>query len=73
MDITENSPVLISRKRVLEIVGMGSTSLYKLIGQEEFPKPVRVGRSSRWVKSEITQWVNQVVESRDMLNKQKGI
>ena len=58
-------PVLLPKKRVLEIVGMGSTNLYKFIAQGDFPKPVRVGRSSRWLKSEVNQWVNQMVAARN--------
>ncbi|HHQ6567270.1 TPA: helix-turn-helix transcriptional regulator [Serratia fonticola] len=27
--------------------------LYKLINDKEFPKPIKLGRSSRWMQSEV--------------------
>ena len=54
---------LIPRRVVLSITGIGSTSLYKLISIGEFPRPVRVGRSSRWVQTEVYEWVNETIKS----------
>lgn len=32
---------------------------YKLISEGLFPKPIKLGRSSRWLKSEVEAWVQQ--------------
>ncbi|EKN6263218.1 helix-turn-helix transcriptional regulator, partial [Yersinia enterocolitica] len=32
---------------------------YKLIQLGEFPKPIKLGRSSRWLQSEVEAWVLQ--------------
>lgn len=32
---------------------------YKLIQLGEFPKPIKLGRSSRWLKSEVEAWLQQ--------------
>ncbi|WP_182940089.1 helix-turn-helix transcriptional regulator [Klebsiella quasipneumoniae] len=32
---------------------------YKLIKDGEFPKPIKLGRSSRWMQSEVEAWVQQ--------------
>lgn len=32
---------------------------YKLIQLGEFPKPIKLGRSSRWLQSEVEAWVQQ--------------
>lgn len=38
---------------------------YKLISEGLFPKPVKLGRSSRWLKSEVEAWVQQrIADSR---------
>lgn len=38
---------------------------YKLIKDGEFPKPIKLGRSSRWLKSEIELWMQQrIADSR---------
>mgnify|MGYP000851152555 CR=1 FL=1 len=39
---------------------------YKLISEGLFPKPIKLGRSSRWLKSEVEAWVQQrIAVSRD--------
>ena len=43
---------------VKERVGLGRTSIYKLIGEGKFPKPVHVlGRNVAWIDSEIDEWM----------------
>ncbi|HBX4665825.1 MULTISPECIES: helix-turn-helix transcriptional regulator [Enterobacteriaceae] len=38
---------------------------FKLIKNGQFPKPVKLGRSSRWRKSEVEAWMQErVAESR---------
>ncbi|MGQ5761984.1 helix-turn-helix transcriptional regulator [Serratia sp. IR-2025] len=38
---------------------------YKLIQLGEFPKPIKLGRSSRWLQSEVEAWVQQrIADSR---------
>nr|WP_024967345.1 AlpA family phage regulatory protein [Pantoea sp. IMH] len=39
--------------------------IYKLIQEGKFPKPIKLGRSSRWFESEVIKWLNErVKESR---------
>lgn len=38
---------------------------YKLIQDGVFPKPIKLGRSSRWFKSEVESWMLQrITQSR---------
>ncbi|AVF36990.1 Rha family transcriptional regulator [Rahnella sikkimica] len=38
---------------------------YKLIGDGLFPKPIKLGRSSRWRKSKVESWMQQrIADSR---------
>lgn len=38
---------------------------YKLIKGDEFPKPIKLGRSSRWLESEVETWLQQrIAQSR---------
>lgn len=38
---------------------------YKLIKDGEFPKPIKLGRSSRWLQSEVENWMQQrIAQSR---------
>ena len=48
---------LLRLSSVTDIVGFKTTRIYALIARGEFPCPVKIGRSSRWVESEIHDWI----------------
>ena len=38
---------------------------HKLISEGRFPKPIKLGRSSRWLTSEVEAWMQQrITDSR---------
>ncbi|MCK7319916.1 AlpA family transcriptional regulator [Enterobacter cloacae] len=39
--------------------GLSDKWFYKLIQDGLFPKPIKMGRSSRWLRSEVEAWVLQ--------------
>jgi len=39
--------------------GLSDKWFYKLIQDGQFPKPIKMGRSSRWLRSEVESWVQQ--------------
>lgn len=45
-------------------VGMGRSRIYALIDEGEFPPPIKIGRSSRWLKSEIDSWITEQAAAR---------
>lgn len=50
---------------ITEFTGLSDKWFYKLIQEGQFPKPIKMGRSSRWLKSEIESWVQQrITDSR---------
>lgn len=52
---------------VIESTGLARSTIYKLIGLSQFPKPVPlVGRSVGWVESEVHDWILARVEKRDL-------
>ncbi|MBL5945900.1 AlpA family transcriptional regulator [Enterobacter asburiae] len=45
--------------------GLSDKWFYKLIQDGLFPKPIKMGRSSRWLRSEVEAWVQQrIADSR---------
>lgn len=51
---------------VTECTGLSKSHLYALAQKGEFPKPVKLSeRSSAWVKSEVDEWINARIVSRD--------
>lgn len=46
-------------------VGLGRSYTYALIAAGKFPRPVKVGRASRWVQAEVDSWVQARIADRD--------
>lgn len=50
---------------ITQLTGLTDKWFYKLISLGEFPKPIKLGRSSRWLESEVEAWLQQrISESR---------
>lgn len=64
-------PILCAEDPLIDMVyittytGMTDKWFYKLIQDGGFPKPIKLGRSSRWCKSEVESWMQQrIADSR---------
>lgn len=56
---------LIDMTFITTYTGMTDKWFYKLIGDGLFPKPIKLGRSSRWFKSEVESGMRQrITDSR---------
>ena len=56
---------LIDMTFITTYTNMTDKWFYKLIKDGEFPKPIKLGRSSRWRKSEVEGWMQQrIADSR---------
>lgn len=67
MTIQSNNIDLMNEKLVdmvfiTEFTGLSDKWFYKLISEGKFPKPIKLGRSSRWKKSEVKSWLEEKVE-----------
>lgn len=63
---------LIRLRTVLQITGISRAQVYALMRQEpqdRFPKPVKLGRATAWVRKEINDWVQQRIAERDTVAK----
>lgn len=51
---------------VRERIGLGRTSIYKMVNEGTFPKPVRVlGKKVAWLDSEVDEWMmDRIAEER---------
>ncbi|MCW1830172.1 AlpA family transcriptional regulator [Lelliottia sp. SL45] len=48
---------LVDMTFITTCTGMTDKWFYRLISEGKFPKPVKLGRSSRWLKSEVEAWL----------------
>ncbi|MBL0872530.1 AlpA family transcriptional regulator [Serratia nevei] len=44
---------------ITSLTGLTDKWFYKLIKDDVFPKPIKMGRSSRWLKSEVETWLQE--------------
>ena len=58
---------LLRRLQIEEITGLSRSSIYRLMPDGEFPRPVKVGPAAvRWRASDITAWL----ESRPVVRRE---
>lgn len=50
---------LLTLKEVVDLVSFKRSTIYKFISQGSFPKPLKIGRSSRWKLSDIKEWMEK--------------
>lgn len=56
---------LVDMKFITQFTGSTDKWFYKLIQEGRFPKPIKLGRSSRWLKREVEQWLQErIAKSR---------
>lgn len=56
---------LIDFKQLSQKVCMGRSRIYALIANGNFPPPVKIGTSSRWINPEIEAYIAQLAATRD--------
>ncbi|MDU6684224.1 MAG: AlpA family transcriptional regulator [Enterobacteriaceae bacterium] len=61
--ISENTSLLndqmVDMKFITTFTGLTDKWFYKLISEGDFPQPIKMGRASRWLKSEVEKWMQQ--------------
>lgn len=56
---------LLPMRAVRDQVALHPATIYGMIKDGEFPKPIKMGRRSLWIESEIQAWIQaRIAESR---------
>lgn len=64
MQNENTAPRLISRKQVEIITSLSRSSIYLLMAQGRFPKPIQIGdQRVAWVNAEINAWVEERIQN----------
>jgi prophage regulatory protein len=51
------SSVFLRMPSVMQMTGLGRSTIYRLMAQQQFPCPVRLGvRAVAWRRSELNEW-----------------
>ncbi len=64
---------LVSMAFITQLTGLTDKWFYRLIQLGLFPKQIKLGRSSRWLKSEVEDWLRQRIEESRETKKDKFI
>lgn len=51
--------ILLSMKDITAHSGLSDKHYYSLINRGLFPRPLKIGRSSRWRKNDYEMWLNE--------------
>lgn len=63
---TEQNEKILRLGAVLDKTGISRSSLYNMIKDGLFPKPVSIGiRSSGWIQSEVNAWIQERIIHRN--------
>jgi prophage regulatory protein len=57
------TPRLLRLPATLERVGLGRSAWLDLVREGKAPKPVKIGRASAWVESELSAWLNDRIHA----------
>lgn len=64
---------ILRRPEVRAITGLSNTTMYALISEGKFPKPVPLGaRAVGFLKSEVDDWISSRVQARDSAQESKA-
>lgn len=55
---------LLPLAKALDFVGVSRSKLYLLLNADEFPKPVKIGRSNYFSNMELQQWITAQLQER---------
>ncbi|HGV3854996.1 TPA: helix-turn-helix transcriptional regulator [Escherichia coli] len=56
----------IDMKFITRLTGLSDKWFYKLIQEGVLPKPIKMGRASRWLKSDLEEWLQaKINDSRN--------
>ena len=58
--LAEPEARLLKIDAVMERTALGRTAIYALIADGNFPKPVKLGRASRWPDWEVEAWIRSL-------------
>ena len=57
------SVVMIRLREVTRVTGLARSTIYKLIGEGSFPRPVRLAaRAVAWRSDVVNAWIEQCIE-----------
>jgi excisionase family DNA binding protein len=71
-ETTESSAAALRAPEVAELLGISDRHMWKLHAAAQLPAPVRLGRSVRWRRAELLDWLAAGAPSREVWDAMTG-
>ncbi len=62
--MSDGGPVLLDAHRVAALLGVSVNSVRMMDVRGRLPRPARIGRAKRWVRSEVLAWAEMKCPTR---------
>lgn len=63
---------LLKMSDLVEITGLGRSTIYKEISTGRFPKPIKIAeRTAVWTESDVTHWINSKIKRHNDAEREK--
>jgi excisionase family DNA binding protein len=56
-------PELLTVEQVAQLTTLGVRTVWSLVSEGSFPRPVKIGRATRWRRSQVMSWVDSLDEN----------
>lgn len=61
---TESEASLLTIDQVATRLSLSSRGVWRLISEGQFPRPIKIGRLSRWITSDIADYLKRISKLR---------
>ena len=55
----DTAPQLITAEELAKLMQVSERTLWRLLSSGKLPKPVRIGRNTRWRVDQVSDWIQQ--------------
>lgn len=64
MPSEEHSPKFLRKDKVCEITGLPVSSVYRLMSDGDFPRPVKLSANRvAWIEAEVQAWIKERIDA----------
>lgn len=61
--MTDTPRRILRLPEVCQVVGLSASNVYTRIRAGKFPRPIKLGKASGWVESEVQAWIECMIKA----------
>ena len=67
LHVKSSDPLLLTPMQTARMLGISRRSLEREIARGKFPRPLKIGSSSRFTNSDVTEYLNHLQATRGLI------